>query len=138
MTEKVFLDTNFLIYCFSSDEPDKQKKCLDILIKEKAKKSFVLSTQVLNEFAAVMIKKYQVSALAVKEIIQDFSEFETVKIDIPQISDAIDIHILNQLSFWDSLIISAAKSANCTTIYTEDLQHNQKIGNVRISNPFIS
>lgn len=138
MTEKVFLDTNFLIYCFSSDEPDKQKKCLDILITEKAKKSFVLSTQVLNEFAAVMIQKYQISALTVKEIIQDFSEFETVKIDIPQISDAIDIHILNQLSFWDSLIISAAKSANCTTIYTEDLQHNQRIGNVRICNPFSS
>lgn len=137
MTGKYFLDTNFLVYCFSEDEPEKRQKCLDILARAKDEASFVISTQVLNEFAAVMIKKFNQSPIEVKAIIRDLSLFEVVNMDTELILEAIDIHILHQISYWDSLIISGAKSARCAVILTEDLNHNQEVAGVKVQNPFL-
>ena len=137
MTGKYFLDTNFLVYCFSEDEPEKRQKCLDILARAKDEASFVISTQVLNEFAAVMIKKFNQSPIAVKAIIKDLSLFEVVNMDTELMLEAIDIHILHQISYWDSLIISGAKSARCAVILTEDLNHDQEVAGVKVQNPFL-
>jgi predicted nucleic acid-binding protein len=41
-----------------------------------------------------------------------------------------------RVSFWDALIIQAAESAGASTLYSEDLAHNQLYGTVRVSNPF--
>lgn len=137
MTGKYFLDTNFIIYCFSKDEPQKQQKCLDVLEQAKGRVSFVLSTQVINEFAAVMLGKFKQGPIEVKTIISDLALFEVVRIDVKLIKDAIDIFTLHKISFWDSLIISGAKSANCHTVLTEDMQHGLEIGGVKIQNPFL-
>ncbi len=136
MTGKYFLDTNFLIYCFSRDEPEKKEKCLSLLKEGKGSAEFVLSTQVLKEFTAVMIGKFQQPPLEVKGIIDSLSLFEVVSIDPQMIKDAIDVHVLHQLSFRDSLILIAAKSAHCHTVLTEDLQHGAELAGVRIQNPF--
>ena len=137
MTGKYFLDTNFLVYCFSQDEPEKREKCLGILRQASSKVTFAISTQVLNEFAAVMIGKYKLPPLEVKAIISDLALFEVVPTDVYLIQDAIDIHVLHQLSFWDSLIISAAKSAHCQVILSEDMNHDAVLSGVRIQNPFV-
>ncbi len=138
MTGKYFLDTNFLVYCFSQDEPHKRQKCLDILEQSKGTVSFVLSTQVLNEFAAVMLGKFKQDPMDVKAILADLALFEVVRIDVNLIKDAIDIFTLHKLSFWDSLIISGAKNAHCQIILTEDMQHDVVIAGVRIQNPFVN
>jgi predicted nucleic acid-binding protein len=52
------------------------------------------------------------------------------------IREAIDIQILNRLSFWDSLIISAAAGSKCSILFSEDLNHGQEIKGVRVQNPF--
>jgi len=136
MTGKYFLDTNFLIYCFTRDEPEKQQKCLAILRQAKGSAELVLSTQVLKEFAAVMIGKFKQPPLEVKAIIDDLALFEVVAIDAQLIKDAIDVHVLHRISFWDSLILSAAKSAHCHTVLTEDLQDGAEVAGVRIQSPF--
>ncbi|MCB0598172.1 MAG: PIN domain-containing protein [Lewinellaceae bacterium] len=136
MTGKYFLDTNFLVYCFSQDEPEKQRKCLALLGEAKGEAEFVISTQVLKEFTAVMIGKFQQPPLEVKAIIDDLAFFEVVAIDAQLIKNAIDIHVLHQLFFWDSLILAAAKSAFCHTVLTEDLQHGAELAGVRIQSPF--
>ena len=136
MTGKYFLDTNFLIYCFSNSEPEKRAKCLKILQKGKEKAYFVISTQVIKEFSAVMIRKFKVSPLEVKSIIDNLAQFEVVTVDINIIKDGIDLFILHQLSFWDSIIIAAAKHAKCHILISEDLHHKQNITGVTIQNPF--
>ncbi len=136
MTGKYFLDTNFLVYCFSKDEQEKRQKCLDLLKQGKGKVGFVLSTQVLNEFAAVMIGKFKQSPMEVKAILNELALFEVITIDLNLIKEAIDIHTLNKISYWDSLIISGAKSARCQVILTEDLNHGMEIAGVRVQNPF--
>lgn len=137
MIGKYFLDTNFLVYCFSNNEPEKRQKCLDLLEQSKTGVKFVLSTQVLNEFAAVMIGKFKQDPMSIKAILNDLALFEVVPIDVNLIKDAIDIHTLHRISYWDSLILCAAKSARCHTIITEDLHHGGSIVGVQIKNPFL-
>ena len=136
MTEKYFLDTNFLVYLLSDDEPEKRKKCFEILKNSKRHRRFVLSTQVIKEFTSVMIGKHKLYPLEVKPIIDKLCEYEVLTIQIEMIKDAIDIHLLNKLSFWDSLILSTAISSKCDYILTEDMQHDQIIKGVQIKNPF--
>ena len=47
----------------------------------------------------------------------------------------LDCSILNQLSFWDSLILAAAASAGCATVYSEDLNPGQSVLGVTVQNP---
>ncbi len=137
MTGKYFLDTNFLVYCFSEDEPEKRDKCLAILQPPgKKPPTFSISTQVVNEFASVLLGKFKMPAAEVKVLVSDLAVFEIVKTDLRLVSEAISIHALHQLSFWDSLIVSAAKAANCDTILTEDMASGATLAGVKILNPF--
>lgn len=136
MKDKVFLDTNFLVYLQNHLDPQRQMHCRRLLVSRAGDTTFCLSTQVLQEFYVVMTKKLGADPVKVKNVIQLFQQFETVLIDPGIILHAIDLAVLNQTSFWDALIISAAHKANCSTIWTEDLNHGQIISGMRIINPF--
>ena len=96
----------------------------------------VWSTQVIQEFTNVQIAKYKVDPRTIKEFVNYFDSLELVTNTKEIILHAIDIQIINRISFWDSLIISAAKSANCNMILTENMNHDQKIESILIQNPF--
>ncbi len=51
---------------------------------------------------------------------------------------AVDISERYGFHFFDSLIVAAALRAKCSILYTEDLQHGQKIEGLTIRNPFTS
>lgn len=136
MKDKIFLDTNILVYLQNHSEPQKQIHCRKVLNALEAKTAFVLSTQVLQEFYMVMTRKLGADPVQIKSIIQQFRKFEVVLIDGDVIVGAIDLSVLNQISFWDALIVAAAQKANCSTVLTEDLNEGQNIGGVRIVNPF--
>lgn len=136
MKDKIFLDTNFLVYLQNQSEPEKQAHCRAVLQTLAAKDVMVLSTQVLQEFYVVMTRKMAAEPVQVKGIIQLFRQFEVVTIDAEAISQAIDLSILQQISFWDALIVTAAHRANCSIVLTEDLNAGQNISGVRIVNPF--
>ncbi len=135
---KIFIDTNILIY--SSDQADKlkQTKAREVLRDILKNHIGVISTQVIQEFYVVATNKLKINPLLVKNIIHAFENYEIILISPSIIKDSIDCNILNQISFWDSLIISAAESANCEKVYTEDLNHEQIINGVTIENPLIS
>jgi len=80
--------------------------------------------------------KLGVSPLKLKSYFSYFGSFELVVNNMTTINTAIDIQINNQLTFWDSLIVSAAHQANCSTLLSEDLTHSQKIDTLTIQNPF--
>ncbi|NQZ76905.1 MAG: PIN domain-containing protein [Ekhidna sp.] len=136
MKDKFFVDTNVLVYLFDNNESQKQSKCTQLLAD--GKKTFVWSTQVIQEFYQTMTKKMGQDPLIVKETLAIFNHFELVVNNYEIIKEAIDVQVLNKLSFWDSLIVSAAKSAKCTKLISEDLHHQQQIGNLMILSPFES
>ncbi len=136
MSAKVFVDTNLLVYSMDRNEPQKQQKSRDVLRKIRDNYRGVLSTQVMQEFFVAATKKLGVDALQVKNILHHFENFEVVIISPELIYEAIDCHLVNQLSFWDSLIVVAAKNAKCSEIWTEDLHAGQIIMGIQIVNPF--
>jgi len=133
---KIFVDTNVLVYLFSTNEPDK-KRHIKALLKSFANKNpLVWSTQIMQEFYVVMTQKYQKNVKGVKDILREFHHFELVINDVDIIYNAIDLQMINDLSFWDSMVVSSAQHSNCSILLTEDLNHNQKISGVLIQNPF--
>jgi predicted nucleic acid-binding protein len=139
MRDKVFLDTNVLVYLYDRDSPEKRARSISIL--EQGRESFhlVISTQVLQEFYVTVARKLSkdVSEAEILLAMHKLQGFATIQIDVPLIFDAIDLGKRFQLSFWDALITQAALVAGCTRLLTEDLQHGLRIGNLTIENPFL-
>ena len=136
---KVFFDTNILVY--SVDENDLQKKEIasQLLTDASSSKTGIISTQSLQEFYNVAVKKLKLSKQIAKEYVELFSSQLTVRqVTVPLILNAIDISIKNKLSFWDSLILSSANDNGCIIVYSEDLNNGQIVGGTKILNPFTS
>ena len=73
-----------------------------------------------------------------KNILHSFENLEIVIIDTDLIKEAIDVSVLNKVSFWDALIIATAECAKCEYLYTEDLNAGQIIRGVQVKNPYIA
>ena len=132
---KVFVDTNVLVYCADQHDPGKQQRCRALVAGLQADGRAVISTQVLQELYAACTRKLGIAPLAAKGIILALREVETIMVDRQRIEDAVDCSILNQLSFWDALIVTSAAAARCTALLTEDLNHGQTIAGIRVEHP---
>jgi predicted nucleic acid-binding protein len=132
---KIFIDTNVLVYAMDKADPIKQEKARSMLRLLQDDQTGVISTQVLQEFYVAGTQKLNIAPLLIKNIIHSFGNYEIVIINPELINEAIDCGILNQLSFWDSLIVVAAESARCGKLWSEDLNHGQVIRGVKIENP---
>ncbi|MFO7708498.1 MAG: PIN domain-containing protein [Desulfobacterales bacterium] len=132
---KVFLDTNILVYSLDRADTEKQDKCRRLIKSLTGENSGVISTQVMQEFFVAATVKLEADPLLIKDILRSLERFETVVVSPMLIKEAIDCAIINRLSFWDALIVAAAESAYCETLWTEDLNHGQVIRGVRIENP---
>ena len=139
MTDKVFVDTNILVYAHDLDAGDKQGLAADIVSRLWESRNGVLSTQVLQEFYVTLTRKVSspLSKLEARKLVQKYSHWNVVLNDPSIISQASEIEESYNLSFWDALIVSAAYSQNVPTIFTEDLNHGQIIEGISIKNPFI-
>ena len=135
MSGKIFIDSNLFVYSADNGEPLKQAAAKSILF-ELSENGGVVSTQVLQEFYNVVSGKLKCPKDTAKQLVEDISNnFIVHKNSVFDILHAIDISIKTQFSFWDSLIISAAISENCTTLYSEDLNEGQIVEGVLIHNP---
>jgi predicted nucleic acid-binding protein len=137
MPGKIFLDSNLLAYAQDKGAPKKRERSREIIAKLGGSGEGVISTQVMQEFYVAATRKLGIEPLAAKNVIKTFSVFEVVHITPELIHDAIDCSILNVLSFWDALILSAAAAAQCTTVYSEDLNSGQTILGIQVQNPFV-
>jgi predicted nucleic acid-binding protein len=133
---KIFLDTNVLVYSMDQHDPARMKRSRLLLKKIRQESEGVISTQVLQEFYVVTTQKLNADPIAIKDIMRSFENFEVVTVSPTIIKNAIDCSILNKISFWDALIVSAAESAKCGELWSEDLNHGQIIRGVKVVNPF--
>lgn len=135
---KEFLDTNILVYAADAGEPGKRAVARELIRRLSVESLPCVSTQVHQEFFVAATRKLGIKPLQAKNILHSFSHMETAVIEPDDISKAIDGSILWQLSFWDALIIVAARKLNCVVLHTEDLNGGQVINGIRIVNPFVS
>lgn len=134
---KIFIDTNILVYTLDQKNIEKRDMARKIVKKVVESHQPVISTQVIEEFYIVASNKLKADPIAVKNIIHNFHNMEIVNNDLDLIEQAIDISVISQLSFWDSLIIAAAEKANCEYVLSEDLNSGQNYRGIKLLNPFI-
>lgn len=138
MNDNVFFDTNVLVYGFDSVDLRKHEIASRLITQSFAQGSGVLSTQVLKEFYVTVTQKisHTMPAETAERVIRDFGLWRVVETTVPLILRGIRIQIKNRMSFWDAMIVAAAKNAECSVLYTEDLGHGMVIEDVRVHNPF--
>lgn len=136
MSERSFLDTNILVYTDDHDMPEKQTQALEIIAQMRRQGMGVLSTQVLQEYFVAATRKLSVSPIVARRKVELFARLNLVPVKLDQILGAIDLQRLHGFSFWNALIIRCALDGGCTRLFTEDLQHRQRIEGLVIVNPF--
>lgn len=136
--ERVFLDTNILIYSLDDNYPEKQIVARNLINSLVSQGMAVISTQVLQELYNVLTKKMKCSLKNAGTCVALFSETIAVHCNtVRDILNAVDISSKTQFSFWDSLILSAAQKEECTVLCSEDLNAGQVIDGITIVNPFV-
>lgn len=143
MTAKAFVDTNIYIYALtkSQDQSDESKRIVALSVFETLMESqtIVTSTQVLNEFHSNLVKKFNLTDATVFNIVEEniLPVSLIAPISFHTYHSAYRLRSEYSLSFWGSLIVACALENNCTTLYSEDMQHQQNIENqLLIINPF--
>lgn len=133
---EVFLDTNILIYAAlgSVDAPEKNERAIELLTTR-----FGTSGQVLAEFYVNAQRKGAVPLTPdeAKEWVYRLSKKAFQPVDYAVIRAGIEHARRYQLSYWDGAIIAAAERLGARVVYSEDLNHGQTYGSVRVENPFL-
>lgn len=135
MSDKVFLDTNIIIYAHTDHDVIKQGIAQAIMIKNDT----FISTQVLQETANILKKKLKHPYTDISKVLADLIANTSVHVNsTASILKACEIAGQYGFSFYDSLIISAALEAGANILYSEDMQHSRLIENsLEIINPFL-
>ena len=139
-TEVVFVDTNVLVYAHDASETARQPVAEAALAELWGRRAGALSTQVLQEFYVVATRKFDppMPRREARDLVDAYSHWQLVQIDVPLILAASQLEERHTLSFWDALIVEAARRAGATRLVTEDLQTGRRIAGVLIDNPFAS
>ncbi len=131
-----FFDTNVLIYADDKTAPAKQRRALELLAEHRRARTGVVSLQVLQEYFVTVTRKLRVEATVARRKVELLAEFDVAAPEVADILAAIDLHRLHGFSFWDALVVRAAKQSGCGVLYSEDMQERRDMDGVRVVNPF--
>jgi predicted nucleic acid-binding protein len=137
MPARSFFDTNVLAYTDDHDSPTKQSRALALFEEARRTGAGVVSTQVMQEYFVTVTRKLGVPVEVARRKVELFARLGLVVIDLADVLAAIALHRLHQIAFWDALVVRAAQRANCSVLYTEDMQHGRRIDGLSILNPFL-
>ena len=137
MTDKSFVDSNVLIYAYDADAGVKRTAAAAVLRELWDRRSGVLSTQVLHEFYVNVTRKIAapLSKSSARAVVDAYAPW-CVNTTPAETSAAFRIEDEARISFWDGLIVAAARKAGAVRILSEDLNAGQTIAGIRIENPF--
>jgi predicted nucleic acid-binding protein len=133
----VFFDTNILVYTEDGRVPDKQRKATRLVEEHWLDDTAVLSLQVLQEYFAIVTQKLNAPVERAQRRVEIFAVAKVVRFEVYDVIAAIELHRLARLSFWDALILHAARISGAAILYSEDFQHGSFLAGVRIVNPFL-
>jgi predicted nucleic acid-binding protein len=133
-----FVDTNILVYAHDRSETRRQPLAEALLEELWARRTGRLSIQVLQEFYSVATRKLDppMGRAEAREIVNQYAAWPIVLTDPTLILIASKLEQDHGLSFWDALIVEAARRAGATRLVTEDLQDGREFMGMRVENPF--
>jgi predicted nucleic acid-binding protein len=133
---RCFIDTNLLVFADSTDEPRKQRIAIDLLRHLRFERLGVLSTQVLNEYIQVGLRKLGLSHTHIREQLHCYRQLDCAAVTPDTIDLALDLHQKHALSYWDALIVASAHIAGCSVLLAEDMGSGEILAGVKLVNPF--
>jgi predicted nucleic acid-binding protein len=127
-----FFDTSVLFFLLSGDTA-RADRVEDLMLRRGT-----INVQVLNEFAAVALRKHALSLRELREVLQCIRELCITQPLTGAVHErGLEVAERYGYSLYDSMIIAAALEAECRTLYSEDLQHGQVIDKrLTVTNPF--
>jgi predicted nucleic acid-binding protein len=127
-----FFDTSVLLYLLSGDYRKADR--VEQLLSDRG----TISVQVLNEFAAVALRKLRMQLGDIREILNTVRAVCQVEaVTVATHDRGLAVNERYGFSLYESLIVSSALMAGSQVLYSEDLQDGQVIdGQLRVSNPF--
>jgi predicted nucleic acid-binding protein len=137
MSDLAFFDTNVLVYADDDLSPEKQARATRLVEDYGVRDAMVVSLQVLQEYFATITRKLGVDAEHAQRKVELFARGNVVRFEARDVIAAIELHRLTRISFWDAMIVHAARLAGASVLYTEDLQHGTVLGGVPVVNPFL-
>jgi predicted nucleic acid-binding protein len=140
MTDKVFVDTNILVYAHDLDAGLKRPVAAGLLKDLWVTRRGLLSTQVLREFYVNITRKIPspLSPANARDLLRPYCAWQVLVLGPEMVLRASEIEERNGLSFWDALIVTAAVQGHAAKILSEDLNPGQTIEGVLIENPFVA
>ena len=140
MSARFFLDTNIFVYSFDRASPAKNRRATQLIREAVSTSKGIVSYQVVQEFFNLALRRFA-QPMTVPEAEQYlgavFRPLLTVQSSPALISEALRLTARHRLSWYDSLIVAAAIEGGCQILYSEDLQHGQRLGELKIVNPFV-
>jgi predicted nucleic acid-binding protein len=134
----VFVDTNVLLYAQDVREPGKQVAAQRWLARCWQDGCGRLSTQVLHELYANLRRAApRLAADGARALVRRYRTWSPWPVGDETVERAWQLQDRFSLSYWDALMVAAANELGCSVLLTEDLQHDQRIDNTRIVNPFV-
>jgi predicted nucleic acid-binding protein len=140
MNGRFFLDTNIFAYAFDVKAPAKARRASQLIRQAADTGKGIVSYQVVQEFFNVAFRRFQHpmnAAEAEQYLITVFRPLLAIHSSSALYAEGLRIAGKYRLSWYDCLIVAAALQGECSVLYSEDLQHGQKIEDLRIENPFV-
>jgi predicted nucleic acid-binding protein len=137
MIATVFVDTNVFICAREEHDPLKQQRAISWIRHMWDGNNGRISFQVLQEYFSKMVQKKPALRDQVRADVRDLLAWNPVVVNAPLLERAWKIQDRYRVSFWDSMIVAAAKVASCPWLLTEDLQAGQILEGITVVNPFV-
>jgi predicted nucleic acid-binding protein len=127
-----FLDTSVIVCLLSSDE-EKADRVEQLLLRH-----CTINVQVLNELAAVTLRKRALDIAETREFLTGIREFcRVVPLTLEAHEHGLKLAERYRFPLYDSMILASALESGCRVLYSEDLQHGQVIERtLKVLNPF--
>lgn len=138
MKDKIFIDTNILVYAHDLDAGIKHDEAAETVERLWESGQGILSTQVLQELYVTLTRKIPqpLDRTVVRRMVKNYASWDVV-INGPEIIIlASELEEIHKISFWDAMIVASAFYGNASAILTEDLNHGQFMEGILIKNPF--
>jgi predicted nucleic acid-binding protein len=137
MSDRIFIDTNILVYAFLENDIEKHKQTTNLLTELIGKEVFI-SIQVMSEVYSALSKNGVAHEKIEKYLFELEEDMNVQPLDFYSVKRCLTLKKKYNYSYWDSLILASSIEADCEILYSEDMQNGQLIDNkLRILNPFI-
>lgn len=140
MNARFFLDTNIFVYSFDPQAAEKSRRARQLIRQGIATRKGVISYQVAQEFFNVALRRFaepMTPAEAEQYLATVFRPLLAVHSSPALLGEALRVSARYRLHWYDALVVAAALEGECAIFYSEDLQHGQRFGSLRVENPFL-